>query len=99
MANLKELAEEIRKIHKKNEQTDLNKKIDLCFENMELYSNIAPKYRTKENEKDCCYAAVILSGVIQKGLSKRVVDFLSNHNIPLRAEQLLRANLRRMECF
>lgn len=99
MANLKELTKKIKDLHTLNNPSDLNEKIDLCFEALKLYSNIASKKHTQHDEKDCCYAAAILSGLIQKGLSKKVMDFLATNKVPLRVEQVLRANFMRMEGY
>jgi len=101
--NIQEIARGIRTLHSKNESSgeDMQKKIDLCFELLDLYCAIQKNKRTNANRKDCCYAALILSGVIQKGLGGRVVEFLkyNEEKLPESAVQILRANVLRMESF
>lgn len=64
--------------------------ISLCFDVIE--------YHQDDIEK--CRAAVILSGVIYKGLGTRVQKFLSSRpELPARVHEVLEANVMRMECF
>lgn len=47
-----------------------------------------------------CRAAVILSGIVQKGLGKRTLKFLAeNPKLPKRAREILNAGIMRMECY
>lgn len=52
------------------------------------------------SEIEKCRAAVVLSGIIQKGLGKRTREFLDNHPyLPPRVHEVLRSAIMRMECF
>lgn len=67
-----------------------NQVINLCFDILD--------YHPDDIEK--CRAAVILSGVIQKGFGKRLRIFLeANPELPERVHEILNANIRRMEAF
>ena len=97
MANIKELAQQIRKLGAEQEHTQ--NKIEISFELLNLYRTL--KKPTKTDIKDCCYTAVVLSGVVQKGLGGKVKDFLADfeHTLPPRAVEVLRSNIMRMEGF
>lgn len=101
MASLKELESKLREMHKRNDIKDTNKKINLCFEMMELYANIGKNFRTKDNLKKCSYVAIILSGIVQKGLEKRVVKFLKEYGdkLPEYTRIVLQTNLMRMASY
>ncbi|MFH1858904.1 MAG: hypothetical protein ABIJ80_01410 [Patescibacteria group bacterium] len=64
--------------------------IELCFTVMQKHNNVVEQSR----------AAVILSGVVKKGLGKRVLQFLQeNPELPRRVHEILNASITRMECF
>jgi hypothetical protein len=91
----------IRQLHQSFEKEAIERKIDLCFDLMADYSKIAKAFRSEDDEKNCCYAATILSGVVDKATYERVKKFLddSKCSIPNRARQILQANLLRMRGF
>jgi len=63
--------------------------IELCFSVMQQHPE----------KIEQCRAAVILSGIVKSGLGKRTQDFLDqNKKLPKRAQEILRANIMRMEC-
>lgn len=95
MANIEELAKEIRILHK-GDPNDFSKKADLCFELMTLYCRINKKRRTKEDLENCCYVAVILSGIINRNLANRTRKFLEDFDIPKEAKIIISANIIRM---
>ena len=101
MINLKDLADQLKLISHKNDYADLHIKENLCFEVLELYIQLDKACRTEEDKQECCYAAVILSGLISKNLHKKVLDFLNKHEtiLPQNAQIVLRANLMRMAGF
>ena len=80
-----------------------DEKIELCFEIMELFCNIQEKARTIGDLKICCRAAVVLSGIVKKGLGGRTQVFLQQHEkekpLPDRAEEILRNAILRMESY
>jgi hypothetical protein len=52
------------------------------------------------NPTEQCRAAVILSGIVKKGLGRRTKKFLDdNHQLPARAAQILRSSIMRMEGY
>lgn len=99
MENISEMAEQIRKLHKENE--DFTKKVELCFDLMEAYSRIDRRHLPKNEGKDCCYAAIILSGIVQKRLGNRVAQFLKEYGqkLPQRAVNILSGNIFRMNGY
>lgn len=64
--------------------------IELCFEIMSEHPDKIEQSR----------AAVVLSGIVKKGLGKRTLDFLkANPHLPARVHQVLRNSIMRMETF
>lgn len=64
--------------------------IELCFDIVENHPDDVEK----------CRAAVVLSGIIQKGLGQRISNFLDKHpDLPERVHELLGSAIMRMECF
>ncbi|MBU0572803.1 hypothetical protein KKH23_02285 [Patescibacteria group bacterium] len=69
---------------------EVDKVIELCFRAMEEL----------ENPLDQCRAAVILSGIVQKGLGSRTKEFLDEHaELPERVHEILGSSILRMETF
>jgi hypothetical protein len=97
MANLKELCDQLRTISADQENT--NKRISLTFEILELYCTLTNP--NKNDEGNCCYAAVILCGIVQKKLGHRAQKFLNAYRdiLPERAITLLKGNIIRMEGY
>jgi hypothetical protein len=98
--NLDELWDELFKVQPKQENTEQIK--TLSFQIMQNYCKLKKDERLNEaNIKAVCGAALKLSGLIQRGLSGKVLRFLNKYEkkLPDRAVQVLRANLRRMEGF
>lgn len=95
MANIKKLMKKLKDTPQEKETLD--ERIELAFEIITLYSNIQKK--TKSDTKECCRAAVILSGYIKNGLGVRTKKFLDEKDgkLPDRAVQVLWGNIRRME--
>ena len=64
--------------------------IDFCFSVM----------RESDDKKDQSFAAVVLAGIVKKGLGKRTEEFLNqNPELPIRAWQVLKSAILRMETF
>jgi len=64
--------------------------VELCFAVVEQHPDAMEQ----------CRAAVILSGIVKKGLGKRTQQFLKdNPELPDRVHEILRAAIMRMECF
>ncbi len=101
MANIKELADQIKEMHEKNEEREQTKKADICFDLMTLYCRINKKFITQNDTKQCCYAVVVLSSTIGKSIAERAVAFLGKYEktLPLQASTTLRASLMRMRGF
>ncbi len=95
MANLRELAGKLRRVQKEDPGST-EQQVVLCFEIMELYSAIGAKFRTKQDQENCIYAAITLSHLRQEGLAARVMVLLNDSHLPTRAEQILNANLPNM---
>lgn len=98
MATLTELWNTLYRVPMENAQ----ERKDLSFEILNLYCTVPEKERrTNQNIKAVSGAAIALSGIIEKGLSKRVMEFLNTHQyeLPDRAVHVLQGNLRRMEGF
>ena len=102
MANITELADRIRILHsnKNAEEKVIKEKIEICFELLESYCAIRGRKLNTEM-KSCCYAALILSGVVQKGLGGRTRDFVAKNGskLHIQAQKLLPANILRMESY
>lgn len=84
--------EKIRELVKRKNEADFGPQtIDLCFEILEKeYAVVAQ-----------CRVALILSGMIMKGLGKRTQNFLKANEKRLcdRAKEILHSSLMRMEGF
>ena len=64
--------------------------IELCFTVIKQHSDIVEQSR----------AAMILSGIVKKGLGKRTKQFLQeNPKLPERVYEVLNTSIMRMECF
>lgn len=64
--------------------------IDLCFSAI----------KEIDNEVEQCGAAVILPGMVQKGLGTRTKEFLDGRpDLPERVHEILRASILRMETY
>lgn len=86
--DIREMIEKIRKRVELNLSED--EVIELCFIVIQKHNNVIEQSR----------AAVILSGIVKKGLGKRTLKFLKkNSNLPNRIHEVLNANIMRMECF
>lgn len=84
--------EKFRGLVKRKNDADFGPQtIDLCFEILEKEARIIEQ----------CRIAVILSGMIMKGLGKRTQDFLKANEKRLcdRAKEILHSSLMRMEGF
>lgn len=84
--------EKIRELVKRKNEADFGPQtIDLCFEILEKEDRIIEQCRT----------AVILSGMIMKGLGKRTQNFLKANEKQLceRAKEILHSSLMRSEGF
>lgn len=58
--------------------------VDLCFDIMHAYCQLPPaKRRDKDNWIGCCYAAVIVSRVVQASLGERVRLFATRYKAVL----------------
>lgn len=82
----------IRELVKRKNEGDFGPQtIDLCFEILEKEARIAEQ----------CRIAIILSGMIKKGLGKRTQKFLKANEKRLfgRAKEVLHSSLMRMEGF
>ncbi len=88
-----EIADEIRLLHQKNDKKDLQKKIDLCFELMELFCE------TQEKEKILCEITSILGATIKKGLGIRFLNFSEKfkNQLPPKVEYDLLKKVLKME--
>jgi hypothetical protein len=93
--NTKKMADDIRKSHKRNKQSETGKRITLCFDLMETLCRLNKSFRLKKDVTDCCYAALIVSGLTHEGLAEKTVKFLEKYEqiLPARARTLLRTNL------
>ena len=83
---------EIMKQLKEREEKGLtaDQVVDLCFQAMVVVEDPVEQSR----------AAVILSGIVQKGLGDRTKEFLSQHpDLPERVHQILGSSIMRMEGF
>ena len=98
MANIEELAKKIRDLHKENKK-DFSDKVEACFELMTLFCRIKEKFRTKKDIKNCCYAALILSGIVDKKVEARTRKFMEDFRLPEQAERTLFGNRMRMAGF
>ena len=64
--------------------------VELCFTVIEQHPDMVEQ----------CRAAVILSGIVKRGLGKRTQQFLKdNPELPDRVHEILSAAIMRMECF
>jgi hypothetical protein len=53
-----------------------------------------------QNDIEKCRAAVILSGMVKKGLGKRTEEFLAkNKSLPMRVHEVLTSAIMRMESY
>ena len=83
-----EMAERLKK--RKEYDLSFDEVIELCFAVIEQHTDKIEQSR----------AAVILSGIVKKGLGKRTLRFLKkNPKLPGRVHELLNAAFMRMECF
>ena len=96
--SIQKLADKIRLIQKEKPK-DKSEQIDLCFELMEKHCLCDKTKRVPSDSKNCIYAALTLSGIVQKGLAKRTIKFLDKFekNLPISAVVYLRSNVMRME--
>ena len=84
--------QEMSKKLQKREDDNLSQDeiIELCFTVIKQHSDIVEQSR----------AAVILSGIVKKGLGKRTQQFLQeNPKLPERVYEVLSTSIMRMECF
>lgn len=97
---LYELWEQLRMLPPDQEYTEQTKQ--RCFSIMEQYCALPETVREEHsNVVALCGTAIRLSGIVEKGLSQRVIDFLDTHEEELheRAVQVLRGNIQRMAGF
>jgi len=83
--------EMVERLKKRNEYNlSFDEVIELCFAVIEQHTDKIEQSR----------AAVILSGIVKKGLGKRTLQFLEkNQKLPGRVRELLSAAIMRMECY
>ncbi len=83
-----EISAKLQKRIENNLTTDVI--IDLCFAGIKEHADIIEQSRI----------AIILSGIVQKGLGKKTWQFLKdNQELPKRVHEILRSAIMRMECF
>ena len=81
----------VERLQKRNEYNlSFDEVIKLCFAVIKQHTDVIEQSR----------AAVILSGIVKKGLGKRTLRFLKkNPKLPGRVHELLNAAFMRMECY
>jgi hypothetical protein len=95
---IREIVDEIRQLNGGGSKKDLQKKINLCFELMELFCK-SPEDAKNKGEISCHYAATVLSSIVRKGLGTRTLNFTQEFigKLPLRTELLLLESIPKME--
>lgn len=98
MENITELWNALYKI----EKTDIQSRKEKAFEIFDLFRNLPPKERSLQPTVIAvCGAATVIASIVEKGLIDRVLPYFNSTEKPLpeKAQQVLTANLRRMQGF